>query len=329
MVRHMKAIVFTRYGNPDHLALMEVPDPEPRENELLVRVHASSVNSWDWEYLNGVPFANRLMFGLFKPKPGKQRLGADIAGVVEATGAKVTRFHPGDQVFGDLWDAWGGFAELACIRETEAQPKPANLTYEQAASVPQAGVLALAGIRHFGRSLAGQKVLINGAGGGVGAFAIQLAKMDGAEVTGVDAPHKLEAIQSFGADHTLDYTRVDFTATGRRYDLIIDCNFSRSQSNCLQVLNPAGKYAAIGGDAMRLLPVLLREKLAHLLPGETPFHLVMEGPNKGLDYLSQLLEAGRLVPRIDTTFPLKDVPMALSYFGTGQHKGKIAISVSE
>ncbi len=323
----MKAIVFTQYGSPDHLALLEVPDPEPKEDELLVRIHASSINSWDWEYLHGVPFANRLMFGLFKPKNGKQRLGADIAGVVESIGANVTRFKPGDKVFGDLWDNWGGFAERACIRESDVVRKPENLTFEQAASVPQAGVLALGAIRHCQRPLAGQKVLINGAGGGVGSFAIQLAKLEGAEVTGVDAPHKLDAVKSFGANHAVDYTRSYFTAMGCRYDLIIDCIFSRPQSGCLRALTPHGRYAVIGGDTMRILPILLKQRILSRIQRNMPFHLVMEGPNKGLDYLGELLESDRLVPRIDTTFSLEQVPLALKYFGAGKHKGKIAISV--
>ena len=183
----MKAIVFTRYGPPDVLELKEVPKPTPKDDELLIRVHASSINSWDWEILNGIPFINRLMYGLLKPKPGKQILGADIAGTVEAVGRHVKRFQPGDEVFGDLWDNWGGFAEYACANEASMEPKPANSTFAQAAAVPQAAVLALQGLRRAGQLKPGQQVLINGAGGVVGTFAIQLAKLSGAEVTGVGA----------------------------------------------------------------------------------------------------------------------------------------------
>ncbi|MDH3349537.1 MAG: NAD(P)-dependent alcohol dehydrogenase, partial [Desulfobulbaceae bacterium] len=190
----MKAIEFTKYGPPDGLELKEVPKPTPKDDELLIRVHASSINSWDWEFMNGIPFINRLMYGLLKPKPGKQILGSDIAGTIEAVGRDVKRFQPGDKVFGDLWDNWGGFAEYACANETALELKPANLTFEEAAAVPQAGVLALQGLRKAGQILPGQKVLINGAGGGVGTFAIQLAKLSGTEVTGVDAPHKLDVI---------------------------------------------------------------------------------------------------------------------------------------
>ena len=183
----MKAIVFTHYGSPDDLEFREVAKPTPKEKELLVRIHASSINSWDWEYLNGTPIVNRLMFGLLKPKRGKRRLGADIAGTVEAVGKNVTRFKPGDEVFGDLWDNWGAFAEFACTNETVLERKPSNSTFVQAAAVPQAGVLALQGLRKGGQVHPGDKVLVNGAGGGVGTFAIQLAKHYGAEVTGVDA----------------------------------------------------------------------------------------------------------------------------------------------
>ena len=185
----MKAMVFTRYGPPDSLELKEVPKPAPKDDEILVRVHASSINSWDWEFLTGTPFINRLMFGLLKPKLGKQVLGADIAGTVEAVGRLVTRFQPGDEVFGDLWDNWNGFAEYACAHETAMEAKPANSTFEEAAAVSQAGVLALQGVRRAGQLLPGQKVLINGAVGGVGAFAVQIAKLFGTEVTGVDASH--------------------------------------------------------------------------------------------------------------------------------------------
>ena len=210
----MKAIVFTQYGSPEGLELKEVPKPAPKDDELLVRIHASSINSWDWESLNGVPFINRLMFGLLKPRPGKQRLGADIAGTVVSAGSRVTRFQPGDEVFGDLWDNWGGFAEYACARETGMELKPENSTFEEAAAVPQAGVLALQAIRKVGNLNPGQKVLINGAGGGVGTFAIQLAKLSGTEVTGVDASHKLDVMRSVGADHVIDFGKEDFTSPG-------------------------------------------------------------------------------------------------------------------
>jgi NADPH:quinone reductase-like Zn-dependent oxidoreductase len=323
----MKAIVFTQYGSPDGLVLKEVPTPVPKDGEVLVRVHASSVNSWDWEFLQGTPFVNRLMFGLLKPKPGKQSLGADIAGKVEAVGKQVTRFQPGDEVFGDLWNSWGGFAEYACAPETSLQLKPANATFEEAAAVPQAGVLALQGIRKAGQLKPGQKVLINGAGGGVGSFAIQLAKLAGAAVTGVDTSHTALLIRLLGPAHVIDYTQVDFSKTGERYDLIVDCQCYRSMFDNLRALTPVGTFAMIGGSMARVLQLGLLSRIAPLIGERRKLRLVADGPNQGLAELKALIEAGKLVPVIDKTYSLDEVPAALHYFGTGRHTGKIAITV--
>ena len=323
----MKAIVFTQYGPPDGLELKEVPKPAPNNDELLINVHASSINSWDWEFLNGKPFINRLMFGLLKPKPGKQILGADITGTVEAVGRHVTRFQQGDEVFGDLWDNWGGFAEYACAHETALEPKPANLTFEEAAAVPQAGVLALQGFRKAGQMQPGQKVLINGAGGGVGTFAVQLAKLSGTEVTGVDALHKLNVVRSVGADHVIDYTQEDFTKTGERYDLIIDCQGFRSIFDYKRALRPQGTYAMVGGPIPRMLQLLFLSCCLSLTRESRKFRVVAEGPNKGLADLKELIEAGKLVPIVDRIYQLSEVPEALRYFGEGRHKGKIVIAM--
>jgi len=323
----MKAIVFTQYGSPDGLELKEIPKPTPRDDELLIRIHASSINSWDWEFLNGTPFVNRLMFGLLKPKVGKQRLGADIAGTVEAVGGRVTRFQPGDEVFGDLWANWGGFAEFACANEASMELKPASSTFAEAAAVPQAGVLALQGLRKAGQIQPGQKVLINGAGGGVGTFAIQLAKLAGAEVTGVDALHKLDVIRSVGADHVIDYTQDDFTKAGERYDLIIDCQNFRSMIDNRRALEPGGTYAMIGGSIARVYQLWFLSLIALLTSEDRELCLVAEGPNKGLADLKELMEVGKLVPVIDSTYRLNEVPEALRYFGAGRHKGKIVIAM--
>jgi NADPH:quinone reductase-like Zn-dependent oxidoreductase len=322
----MKAIVFKEYGQPDGVELEETPKPVPKDNELLIRVRASSINSWDWEYLNGTPFINRLMFGLFKPR--KQTLGADIAGTVEAIGGHVTRFRPGDEVFGDLWDNWGGFAEYACAHETALELKPANINFEEAASVPQAGVLALQGIRKAGPLQPGQKVLINGAGGGVGTFAVQLAKLSSTEVTGVDAVHKLDAVHSVGANLVIDYARQDFTRTGKTYDLIVDCQGIRSMFDIKRALVPGGTYAMVGGQMRRVLQLWLQSGLDLLTRESRKLCLVAEGPNKGLADLKDLIEAGKLVPVIDRAYPLSEARDALRYFGEGHHKGKIAISIA-
>jgi NADPH:quinone reductase-like Zn-dependent oxidoreductase len=323
----MKAIVFTQYGSPDALEFRDVPKPSPSDEEVLIRVRASSINSWDWEFLNGTPFISRLMFGLLKPKPGKQRLGADIAGTVEAVGKRAKRFKPGDEVFGDLWDNWGGFAEYACAHESSLELKPKNTTFEEAAAVPQAGVLALQGIRKAEQLSPGQKVLINGAGGGVGTFAIQLARLSGAEVTGVDANHKLDAVHAVGADHIIDYARQDFTKTGNTYDLIVDCQGTRSMSDIKHALVPGGTYAMIGGQ-MRCVGQLWFQSVIDTFTRENrSLCLVAEGPNKGLADLKALIESGKLAPVIDRVYKLHEVPEALRYFGSGRHKGKIAITV--
>jgi NADPH:quinone reductase-like Zn-dependent oxidoreductase len=322
---NMKAMVFTHYGSPDGLRLVDVPKPTPNDDELLIKVNASSVNSWDWEFLNGIPFINRLMYGLLKPKAGKQILGADIAGTVEAVGNDVTRFQPGDEVFGDLWDNWGGFAEYACAQESGLESKPANLTFEEAAAVPQAGVLALQAIRKAGQIRPGETVLINGAGGGVGTFAIQLAKLSGANVTGVDSAHKLDVVRSTGADHVIDFAQEDFTKTGKRYDLIIDCQGFHSMFDNRRALLLDGTYAMVGGSIPRVYQLWFLSLCAPLTRERRKLRLVAAGPNKGLADLKELIEAGKLVPVIDSTYPLAEVPKAMRFFGQGRHKGKIVI----
>ncbi len=322
----MKAIVFTEYGPPDRLQLKEVPKPTPKDDEVLVKVHASSVNSWDWEFQSGTSFISRLLMGWFRPKRTKQKLGADIAGTVEEIGKRVTRFRVGDEVFGDLWDSWGGFAEYACASENALELKPRNSTFAEAAAVPQAGVLSLQGIRNVGETKAGQKVLINGAGGGVGTFAVQLAKHYGAEVTGVDRAHKLEVVRSLGADHVIDYEKEDFTRSGARYDLILDMQGVRSMSDYKRALTPQGIYAMVGGSEFRLLQILLFG-LWGILTGGQRFRLVAEGPNAGLVDLKELMEADKIAPVIDRHFKLEEVSEALQYFADGRHAGKIAIDI--
>jgi len=242
----VKAIVYTKYGPPDVLELKEVEKPTPKDNEVLIKVHAASVNSWDWDLLRGTPFLNRLG-GLLKPK--YKILGADIAGRVEAVGRNVKRFQPGDEVFGDLSECgWGGFAEYVCARENALALKPASMTFEEVAAVPQAAVMALQGLRDKGQIQPGQKVLINGAGGGVGTFAVQIAKSFGAEVTGVDSTRKLDMMRSIGADQVIDYTREDFTKSGQRYDLILDVVAYRSIFDYKRALSPKGIYVFVGGS---------------------------------------------------------------------------------
>jgi NADPH:quinone reductase-like Zn-dependent oxidoreductase len=322
----VKAIVFTRYGSPDVLELKEVEKPTPGDDEVLVRVHAASVNDWDWEALRGTPFVNRLMFGLLKPR--KQILGSDVAGRVEAVGRNARRFQPGDEVFGDLSGSWGGFAEYVCAREDALASKSSGMTFEEAAAIPQAAMLAVQGLRAMGRIRPGQKLLINGAGGGVGTFAIQIARLHGLEVTGVDRPEKLDMLRSMGAAHVVDYTQEDFTRSGERYDLILDVKTSRSISDCARALSPNGTYATVGGSLVRLFQGLFLWPWIALTTNKR-IRIVALKPNKDLAYMKELFEAGKVVPVIDGPYELSEVPEAFRRFGEGRHKGKVVITLEQ
>ena len=321
----MKAIVYTKYGSPDVLQLEEVEKPAPRDDEVLIKVHAASVNSWDWDLLRGMPFISRI--GAFR-QPRYKILGADVAGRVEAVGGNVTRFQIGDQVFGDLSGCgWGGFAEYVCAREDALALKPAGLTFEEAAAVPQAAVLALQGLRDKGQVQPGQKVLINGAGGGVGTFAVQIAKSFGAEVTGVDSAGKLDLVRSLGADQVIDYTQEDFSKNGQRNDLILDMVVNRSVFDYKRALSPEGTFVIVGGSTPRILQTVL---LAPIISktGNKKLGLLLHKPNpKDLDFMTELFEAGTVAPIIDKRYPLSEVAEALRYCASGQVQGKIVITM--
>jgi NADPH:quinone reductase-like Zn-dependent oxidoreductase len=319
----MKAIVYTKYGPPDVLQLKEVAKPTPKDNEVLVEVHAASVNDWDWGLLRGKPFVNRLLFGLRKPKV--KILGCDIAGRVEAVGRNVKQFQPGDEVFGDISGCgMGGFAEYVCARENVLAQKSASMTYEEAAVVPQAAVLALQGLRK-GQIQPGQKVLINGAGGGVGTFGVQIAKSFGAEVTGVDSTGKLDMVRSIGADQVIDYTKEDFTKSGRRYDLILDVVVYRSIFDYKRALSPKGIFVMIGGSIPRVFLIALT---APLITRSKKLVILAHKPNsKDLVFMNNLFEAGKVVPVIDRRYPLSEVAEALRYFGKGHVQGKVVVTV--
>jgi NADPH:quinone reductase-like Zn-dependent oxidoreductase len=322
----MKAIVYTKYGPPEVLKLEEVAKPTPKDNELLIKIHAASINSWDWDLLRGTPFMNRLMFGVLKPKT--KILGCDIAGRVEAVGRNVKQFQPGDEVFGDISGCgWGGFAEYVCASENALALKSAGMTFEQAAAVPQAGLLALQGLRDKGQIQPGQKVLINGAGGGAGTFAVQIAKSYGAEVTGVDSTGKLDMLRSIGADHVIDYTQEDFTKNGQRYDLILDVAAYRSIFDYKRVLSPKGIYVMLGGGSWaRVYQAIFLGPLLSIT-GSKKMGILMLKPNKDLAFMKELVAAGKVVPVIDKRYPLSKVPEALRYFGKGEAKGKVVITV--
>jgi len=314
-----------RYGTPDVLELRDVAKPMPKADEVLVRVLAASVNDWDWGLLRGAP-VNRLFNGLYRPRV--HILGGDIAGRVEAVGGAVKAFQPGDEVYGDLcMSGFGAFAEFACAPERCLARKPARMTFEQAAAIPQAGMLAVQGLIDVGRIRSGQKLLVNGAGGGVGTFALQIAKLYDVEVTVVDKPGKLDMLRAMGADHVVDYLAEDFTRSGKCYDLILDVKTNRSPIAYARALNLNGTYATVGGSIPRLLQALvLGPVLARLYHKHV--RIVVLKPNKDLAYMNGLFEAGKLQPVIDGPYKLADLPEAFRLFGTGDHKGKIVVTMA-
>jgi NADPH:quinone reductase-like Zn-dependent oxidoreductase len=320
----MKAIVYTKYGSPEVLQLKEVAKPTPKDDEVLIKVQAVSVNRSDWEGLSGKPLYARLG-GLLKPR--HHILGSDIAGRVEMAGRHIRRFRPGDEVFGDILPRLGGFAEYVCARESALAPKPASMTFEEAAAIPQAAVIALQGTRDKGKIQPGQKVLITGAGGGAGTFAVQLAKLYGAEVTGVDNTGKLDFMRSLGADHVIDYTREDFTKNGKQYDLILDVVAHRSVFAYKRALGSRGSYFLTGGSVTTIFQVLLLGPWIRGITGKKMRILAVQPNLKDLVYVTELYEAGKVVPVIDRRYPLSEIPEALRYLGEGRTKGKVVITV--
>ena len=321
----MKAIVCTKYGPPDVLQLKEVAKPVPKDNEVLVKVHAASVNAADLETLRGV-FIVRIVGPL---KPMYKILGTDIAGRVEAVGRNVKQFQPGDEIWGDLSaHGFGAFAEYVCVPEKALRLKPASMTFEEAAAYPQAAVLALQNLRDKRPIQPGQKVLINGAGGGAGTFAVQIAKYFGAEVTGVDSTMKLDMLRSIGADQVIDYTKEDYTKSGQRYDLILDVVAYRSIFDYKRALSPKGIFVYVGGSTAAIFQALLLGPLISMM-GSKKMGVVIWKPNKkeDLDFLKELFEAGKVIPVIDRRYPLSEVPEALRYLEEGHVKGKVVITI--
>jgi len=323
----MKAIVCTKYGSPDVLQLKEVAKPTPKDNEVLVKVHAASVNAADWGLLRGKPFLVRLMeFGPLKPK--NKMLGADVGGRVEAVGRNVKQFQPGDEVFGDISACgWGGFAEYVSVPENALALKPANISFEEAAAVPLAAVTALQGIRDKGQIQPGQKVLINGASGGVGTFAVQIAKSFGAEVTAVCSTRNLDMARSIGADQVIDYTQEDFTQNGQRYDLIIAANGYHSISDYKRALSPEGIYVCTGGSMAQIFQSMLLGPWMSMTGSKKMGNLAAKSNKKDLAFMKELLEAGKVVPVIDRRYPLSEVAEALGYLGEGHAQGKVVITM--
>jgi len=322
----LKAIIYTKYGPPEVLQLKEVEKPVPKDNEVLVKIIAASANPADWHMIRGEPVFARVIFGLFKPK--KMIPGIDIAGQVEAVGKNVKEFRSGDEVFGDT--GWGGaFAEYVCVNEKRLVLKPANISFEEAASVSVAGITALQSLRDKGQIKSGQKVLIIGASGGVGTFAVQIAKYLGAEVTGVCSTKKLDMVHSIGADKVIDYTKEDFTNTSQKYDLIIDNVANRSVVNLKRALNPNGVCVIVGFTSVSLMfQYMFLGPLVSMIGNKKIVSLGTANLNKkDLDFLRELLETGKVKPVIDRRYPLSEVPDAIRYLEEGHARGKVVITI--
>jgi NADPH:quinone reductase-like Zn-dependent oxidoreductase len=320
----LKAVVYTKYGGPEVLNIKDVEMPNPKDNEVLIKVYAVSINDWDWSLVEGSTFVNRLFYGLFKPRI--QIPGSDIAGRIEAVGSKVRRFKVGDEVFGDLSEKWGGFAEYVCAHENALELKLPSMKFSEAAAIPQAAMLAVQGLIDKGKIQCGQKLLINGAGGGVGTFGLQIAKLNGVEVTAVDSAPKLSMLSSMGADEVIDYKQEDFTGNGKRYDVILDVKTNRSISHYLRALSPNGSYITVGGSIWRLFQALILGPLISLFTRKKIIIVALK-PNKDLAYMNKQFEAGNIKPVLDREFQLEEIRDAFELFRKGEHRGKVVINV--
>jgi len=321
----LKAIVRTKYGPPEVLELREIDKPIPKDNQVLVKVYAASVNPLDWHVLRGEPFLVRLMgFGLLKPK--HLVLGADIAGQVEAVGRNVTQFKAGDEVFGS---AMGSFAQYACYSEDKLALKPSSITFEQAAAVPVAGLSALQALRDKGNIQSGQQVLINGASGGVGTFAVQIAKVLGAHVTGVCSGKNLEMVKSIGADNVIDYTKEDYWRSDKKYDLILDNAAFYSITKPLSAMNPTGIYVPVGGSSsmVSIMQSMILNPIIAMIKGRKVVSFIANINQKDLDILKEYLETEKVTSVIDKRYSLDEVPQAISYVEEGHTRGKVIITV--
>ena len=324
----MKAIVCTKYGSPDVLKFKEVQKPVPGDDEVLIKIHAAAANAGDWHLMRADPFMIRLIYGLQKPK--HEILGTDVAGRVEAIGKNVTQFQPGDEVFGDMsGSGFGAFAEYVCAPENRIALKPSNITFEDAAAVPSAAVTALQALRDKGQIQSGQKVLINGASGGVGMFAVQIAKAFGAEVTAVCSTRNMEMVRSIGADHVIDYTQEDFTQNGQQYDLIIAANGYHPISDYKRALSPTGIYVMTGGSMTQMFQAMTIGPWISITSSKKMSNMLVKSSQKDLVFMQELLETGKVAPVIDRRYPLNEVSDAIRYLEEGHAKGKVIITVEQ
>jgi NADPH:quinone reductase-like Zn-dependent oxidoreductase len=323
----MKAIQFQKYGAPEKvLKLVELPKPVPGKNQVLLKVKASAINDYDWALTRGKPILYRLMFGLFNPKSNVP--GMEVSGIVEEVGSDVKKLKTGDAVFGDTSESsFGSFAEFMCVHEDALVRKPDEISFEEAVTLPHASLLALQGLREQGKISEGDKVLINGGGGGVGTIGLQLAKLFNCEVTGVDSGEKLDLMKSIGFDYVLDYRTINFIKTGKKYDLILDCKTSRPALSYLKALKPGGRYVTVGGRLRGILGLFIWGKIMNLISSKKLKVLALK-TNQGLEYIADLYKQGKLKSIIDGPYPLENVPELVQYFGEGRHKGKIVIKIN-
>lgn len=323
----MKAIVYEAYGTPDVLRLQEVEKPTPKDDQVLVRVRAFSVNKREWIMLTGDPFITRMVMGALQ-KPKYPIMGGDIAGIVEAVGGGVTRFKAGDAVFGDIGDyGFGGFAEYVAVTEKALTLKPAGISFEQAAAIPTAGYTALQALRDKGQVKAGQKVLVNGASGGVGMFTVQIAKFYGAEVTAVCSTKNIEMARSLGADRMIDYTKEDVTKRSEQYDLIIAANGYHSIFDYRRILSPNGIYVSTGGTMGQIFEGMLLGPLAALGSGKMMGALAAKAKAEDSAFVGSLVETGKVKIVIDRSYPLSETAEAMRYLGEVHPSGKVVVTV--
>ncbi len=321
----MKAVVLRRYGSVDHLQPEEVETPGPEDDEVLIRVHATSINDWDASLVTGSPIYVRMLHGWLKPNVGIP--GCDVAGVVEAVGGAVTRFRPGDAVYGDLHRCgFGTWAEYVCGKETDLEPIPSGLSFEQAAAIPHSATLAWQALYDLGDLGSAETLLVNGAGGGVGPIALQLARLHSVEVTGVDHAGKLEGLRAAGFDHVIDYRSEDFTRSGRTWDLILDVKTTRSPAAYARALNPGGRYATVGGTPAGILRFMLSSKRVARREGKPMAMLGLE-PNRGLAEMAELFESSRVLPIVDGPWPMGEVAKAMRRFADGKQLGRIVLNL--
>ena len=322
----MKAIVCTKYGNPDSLKIKNIAVPIPAKNEVLVKVKATAVNDWDWALLRGKPYLYRLMFGLRKPK--KQVFGVELAGVVEFAGSAVEKLRAGDRVYGDIsMDSFGAWAEYAAVPESSLVLMPDTMSFETAASLPHASLLAYQGLFTMGQLKEGQEILINGAGGGVGTLGLQMAKTRDVRITGVDSKEKGSMMLDLGFNEVLDYRETDFTKTGRKFDLVLDTKTTRGPMQLSRALKPGGKYVTVGGSISRILALVLFKGLISVITKKKLSVLALK-PNESLDHIGDLYKQGIIKPVIDGPYSFEQIPAQLERFGAGLHKGKIVIVIT-